>query len=284
MRQVEIDGWRTCHSGKISDGAGAMTIFDRLERRFGWISFPGFLRYYAILHALVFAIQMLRPEMGQMFEFDRAKIFSGEVWRVFTMFFASSEFGRPGFLTIIFLFFAVNFAFMISDGIEGAWGEFKTSIFFYLGILMILVANFIYPYPLVRSSFALYASAFFVFATLFPKMEIRLFLFLPIQVRFLGIFQAVLLLLLVLGSPGLIPFVVMAFANYLIFAGIPALKGRAMMMESAGRRKNFKAAQTLAGEAFNTCDVCKKTDVGNPELEFRVANDGKEYCMEHLPE
>jgi len=261
-----------------------MTIFDRLERRFGWISFPGFLRYYAILHALVFAIQMLRPEMAQMFEFDRAKIFSGEVWRVFTMFFASSEFGRPSFLTIIFLFFAVNFAFMLSDTIEAAWGEFKTSLFFYMGIFLILIANFIYPFPLERSSFALYASAFFAFSTMFPKMEIRLFLVFPVQVRFLGMFQGLLVLLMIFGDPRLIPFVIMGFANYLVFAAIPALKGRAMILESAERKKNFKAAQTPAGEAFYTCCVCKRTDVSDPQLEFRVGSDAQEYCMEHLPE
>lgn len=262
----------------------AMTMIDRLERRFGWISCPGFLRYYAIFHAVVFALQIFRPEMAQMFEFDRAKILSGEVWRVFTMFFASSEFGRPGIFTIVFLFFAVSFAFMISDSLEGAWGEFRTSLFFYLGILLILTANFLYPINIPRSAFALYASAFFAFCTLFPRQEIMLFFVIPLQVRFLGMFQAVLILLMVLGAPILIPFVLMAFTNYFVFAGIPAVKGTAKLREAAGRRKSFNAAKAPKGEAFYTCCVCQRTDVSNRELEFRVGSDGKEYCMEHLPD
>lgn len=260
-----------------------MTMIDRIERRFGWISCQGFLRYYAIFHAVVFAIQIFRPEMAQAFEFDRAKILSGEVWRVFTMFFASSEFGKPGFFTILFLFFAVNFAFMISDSLEGAWGEFKTSVFFYLGILLILLANFIYSIDVPNSAFALYASAFLAFCTLFPKLEIMLFFVIPVQVRFLGMFQAVLILLMAISAPVFIPAIIMAFTNYLIFAGIPALKGTARVMEAAGRKKSFKAAKTPQGEAFYTCSVCQRTDVSHRELEFRVGKDGKEYCMEHLP-
>ena len=261
-----------------------MTMINRLESRFAWISCPGFLRYYAIFHAVVFAIQIFRPEMAQMFEFDRAKILAGEFWRVFTMFFAVSEFGKPGFLTIIFLFFAVNFAFMISDSLEGAWGEFKTSLFFYLGILLILAANFIYPTNIPRSAFALYASAFLAFCTVSPRLEIMLFFVIPVQVRFLGMFQVVLILFMVLGSPMLIPFMLMAFTNYLIFAGIPALKGTAKSMESVARKKSFNASKVAQGEAFHTCCVCQRTDVSNRELEFRVGSDGKEYCTEHLPE
>jgi hypothetical protein len=54
-----------------------MTIFDRMERRFGWLSFPGFLRYYALFHVLVFVLQYIRPDIGEVLEFDRAKILSG---------------------------------------------------------------------------------------------------------------------------------------------------------------------------------------------------------------
>lgn len=261
-----------------------MTLIDRLERRFGIISCPGFLRYYAIFHAVVFALQALRPEMGQVLEFDRAKILSGEFWRVLTMFFANSEFGKPTFLTIIFLFFAVNFAFMISDSLEGAWGSFKTSLFFYMGIALIIIANFAYPIPLPRTTFALYASAFLAFTTLFPRVEIRLFFVIPIQVRFLGMFQGALLILMMVGAPILIPFMLLAFANYIIFAAIPALKGKKMLLESAGRRKVFNSAKVPKGEAFHTCCACDSTELTNPELEFRIGKDGREYCNEHLRE
>ena len=259
-----------------------MTVFDRLERRFSWISFPGFLRYYTLFHVLVFVIQFMLPDIGQVFEFDRAKIFSGEIWRVVTFFFASSQFGPPTITSIIFLIFAVNFAFMIGDGLEGAWGTFKSSLFYYIGIVLTIVANFAYPFNIPLSGFVLYASAFLAFATLFPKTEILLFFVLPIQIRFLGILQAVVVLLMVLTTPILLPYVLLGFTNYILLAGIPALRGTALAIDSTKRKQRFNAGVESKDAAFHTCAGCDRTDVTDPGLEFRVGSDGREYCIDHL--
>jgi len=34
---------------------------------------------------------------------------------------------------------------------------------------------------------------------------------------------------------------------------------------------------------FHVCAICKRTERDSPELAFRVAADGQEYCLEHLP-
>ncbi len=260
-----------------------MTFFDRFERRCGWLAFPGFLRYYALFHVLVFVLQLFRPDIGELLEFNRAKIFSGEIWRVATMFFANSEFGNPrSFMSILFLFFAVNFVFMVGDSLEGAWGAFKTSVFCYTGIILVLIANFVYPVSVPFSGTMLYASAFLAFCTLFPKTEILLFLVLPVQVRFLGMFVAGGLLLAVISMPLLLPFFMVALANYFIWAGVPALRGTARVIEAGKRKKVFKGDGV--SEAFHTCSVCRKTDVSDPHAEFRIGRDGEEYCSGHLPE
>lgn len=261
-----------------------MTVFDRLERRFGWISFPGFLRYYALFHVLVFVIRFVRPDIGQVFEFDRAKIFSGEIWRVVTFFFATSQFGPPTMASIIFLLFAVNFAFMIGDGLEDAWGAFKSSLFYYIGIFLTIVANFAYPFNIPLSGFVLYASAFLAFATLFPKTEILLFFVLPIQIRFLGILQGIVVLLMVLTAPILLPYVLMGFANYILLAAIPSLRGTVSAIDSTKRKKRFNARISSDDRAFHTCASCDRTDTTDPGLEFRVGGDGREYCIDHLRE
>lgn len=260
---------------------------DRFERRFGWLAFPGFLRYYALFHALVYGLQIVRPGIGQVLEFDRAKIFSGEVWRVVTFLFSSSGVAGVGSLGIsfgiLFLFFMVMIAFMMSDAIEGAWGVFRTSIFHYCGVLGLIAANFLFPNAMPGSGFLIYGSAFFAFATLFPKVELLIFFILPVQVRFLAMIQAVFLLLGVLAAPLMLLFFLLAYANYLVFAGIPALRGQARVVEAVKRRGKFKAAKFPEGDAFHTCAVCGKTDVTDPGLEFRVGADGREYCDEHQP-
>jgi hypothetical protein len=261
-----------------------MTVFDRLERRWGWVAFPGFLRYYALFHVLVFILQLVRPDIGQSLEFNRDKIFSGEVWRVVTMFFANSEFGNPrSIMSLIFLFFAVNFVFMVGDALEEAWGAFKASLFYYTGIFAVLVANFVYSVAVPLSGTVLYASAFLAFCTLFPRMQILLFFVLPVQVRFLGMLMAAGFLLTAISTPLLLPFFAVAFANYVIWAGVPALRGTAAAFEAGKRKKVFHAAKLAAAEAFHTCSVCGKTDVSDPRLEFRIGKDGEDYCLEHLP-
>ncbi len=256
-----------------------MDFINRLERRWGWLAFPGFLRYYALFHVLVFVLQLIRPDIGQVLEFDRAKIFSGEVWRVATMFFADSQFGNPRSpVAIILLIFAVNIVFMVGDGLENAWGTFKTSLFYYTGIVIVLAANFAYPVAVPLSGTVLYASAFLAFCTLFPKVEILLFFVLPVQVRFLGMLVAGGLLLKMLPEPILLLF----FTNYIVWAGIPALRGTARVLESGKRKKLFNAGKNAASEAFHTCVVCQKTEVTDPQLEFRIGADGEEYCTSHL--
>jgi hypothetical protein len=258
-----------------------MTFFDRLERRFGGLAFPGLLRYYALFQVLVFVLQMFIPEIGAALAFDREKIFSGEVWRMVTMFFANPQFGRPSLLNIALLIFAVNFVFMVSDGLENAWGSFKASMFYYTGIFLVLVANFLYPFNIPASGLTLFGAAFIAFATLFPRTEILLFFVIPVQVRFLGMFAAALIVLGAISEPVLFPFYLLAYTNYFVWAGIPALRGSVRLIEAGKRKRAFSAGGT---EAFHTCVVCKKTDVSDPQLEFRIGTDGEEYCTEHLPE
>jgi hypothetical protein len=259
-----------------------MMSFGQLEQRFGWLSFPGFLRFYALLHALVYLLQLVRPDIGALLEFDRAKILSGQVWRVVTFLFSSSGFAGVGMIGVLFFYFMVMIAFMMSDALENAWGIFKTSLFYYFGILALIVANFVFPNAMIGSGFILYGSAFLAFATLFPRVEFLVFFILPIQVRFLAWLQAAGLLISVFSSWIMLPFFLLGYANYIIWAGIPALRGTARVIEAAQRRKRFNAAKAPEHESFHSCASCDRTEVTDPGLEFRVGADGREYCEDHL--
>ncbi|MEO5915424.1 MAG: hypothetical protein ABIS50_14415 [Luteolibacter sp.] len=263
---------------------GDMNVFDRLERRWGWLAFPGFLRYFALFQVLVFILQLFQPEIGRALAFDRDKILSGEIWRVATMFFSNGQFGAPNIMSILLLIFAVNFVFMVSDGLESAWGSFKASLFYYTGIILALVANFVYPMAIPYSGMTLFAASFLAFATLFPMVEILLFFVLPLQVRFLGMILAFGIVMTLVKFPILLPFFVLTFANYIIWAGIPVMRGNARVLDATKRRKIFNAANLPESDAFHTCIICKKTDVSDPHMEFRIGADGEEYCAEHLPE
>lgn len=259
-----------------------MRFLDRFERRLGWLSFPSVLRYYALFHVLVYLLQFINPLIGRILEFDREKIFAGEVWRVVTFLFASSGSGGLGAMGMLFLFFMVMIAFMMSDALEDAWGVFRATMFHYTGFLGLLAANFLYPAPMPGSGFFIYTSAFFAFATLFPKVEFLMFFILPVQVKWIAILIAVFTLAGLLNDPLFAGFLLLAFGNYIVWAGIPAIRGRVQIMEAGSRRKKFEKKKTNPDEAFHRCATCGRTEITNPELEFRMSEDGEEYCGEHI--
>ncbi len=262
---------------------GEMVFSKGFERRFGWMAFPGFLRYFALLHVLVYVLRIARPGIGVLLMWDRGSIQAGEAWRVVTFLFASSGFGQFNSMGMIFMVFMVMIAFMISDALEAAWGVFKTSMFYYCGILGLIVANFFNPvWVMPFDGMFLYEAAFFAFATLFPRVEFRLFFILPVQVRFLAILGGLGLISPVFRNPMWLLFMLLIFANYLLWAGIPAMRGMARVVKAGKRRERFHAAKADAQNAFHRCEVCGKNDVTDPHEEFRVGPDGHEYCEDHL--
>lgn len=259
-----------------------MLFLDKWERKFGWLSFPGLLKYYALFHVLVYLLQIVNPAIGTVLDFDRGKIMGGEIWRVVTFLFADSGSGGLGPFGALFLFFMVMIAFMMNDALEGAWGVFRTSLFHYTAIAGLLIASFLYPLPMPGSGFFVYTSAFFAFATLFPRHEFLMFFVIPVQVRWLAMLGGGLLVFGTFSDPIYFGFLLLSFGNYLLWAAIPALRGQARIVKSVARKRKFDKSKLDDDQAFHHCKSCGRTEISDPELAFRMAADGEEYCEDHL--
>ena len=236
-----------------------------------------------MLHAMVYVLTIFQPRIGFLLAFNWERIQAGEYWRIATCLFASAGMGTATPMGLFLWFFLVMIAFMISDALEGAWGVFKASMFYYCGILGGIAACFVAPDKSMITGMFLYLSALLAFATLFPRVEFRLFFVIPVQVRFVAIFLAVIMLSPLVTS--LLGWVLLGlgFMNYLLWAGIPALRGKSREVKAVTRRRQFNATNGKPGEEFHRCDVCDRTEISDPGLEFRVGADGKEYCDEHVP-
>ncbi len=231
---------------------------------------------------MVYLLQIVSPTIGQALDFDRNKIFAGEVWRLVTFLFASSGMGGFSPIGAMFLFCMASLAFTMSDMLEASWDVFRTSVFYYVGYMGLIIANFLYVTPMYGSGFFIYMSAFSAFATLFPKFELRIFFIIPVEARWLAILFGVLVIFEMIGYPPYLGYVALCFANYFLWAGIPALRGQARVVGSAQRRKRFKKDSYMDENAFHRCAQCDRTELSDPELEFRMTIDGKEYCTDHL--
>lgn len=154
-------------------------------------------------------------------------------------------------------------------------------------------------------------SMLLAYAATFPDATVYLFFVIPVKMKWLGIiygafiiYEAVTYLRYVGQSAAyIIPVVAIAASllNFLIFF-LSSRKRIHLTAEQRRRRREFRRASEKsvgkpAGRASESggvisirkprhrCEVCGRTDLSNPELEFRYCSKcagSHEYCMDHL--
>ena len=253
-----------------------MNVIDFLERRFGRFAIPGLVRMIVALNALVFVCGKLNPALLYYLNLNAGAVRHGEYWRLFTYILI------PGTDSYFWILFALAFLWMIGDGLESVWGAFRLNLFYGIGMLGTTVAALFFGAD--SSNAMLNTSLFFAYAWFFPDVEIYVLAILPMRIKWVAWLMAGWLLLQFLnGSLGFKMAVTASLANFLIFFG-PEIVARARQRNQvAGRRRSFAKAAIPEGEPLHQCVVCRRSDLSHPELEFRVARDGNDYCLEHLP-
>jgi len=151
-----------------------------MQRKFGKFAIKNLMLYIVSAMGIVFAVDFLVPDVSlvHLFAFDVAAIMDGEFWRVITFIFI------PINANLIFIALVLYFYWMIGSSLEREWGAFKFNIFYFCGIIGTIVAGMITGYA---TNYFLNLSLFFAFAILYPNVEIRLFLVIPVKVKWLGL-------------------------------------------------------------------------------------------------
>lgn len=261
-----------------------MSWIDSLETKFGRLAIPGLLRIVVAFNALVYILYKMNPGFIGMLTLNPARVLHGEVWRLATYIFIP-QFGGlfPDFLSVILYLW---FLWFIGDGLEQSMGAFRLNLFYLVGMAGTTVAAFFFGSSF--SSAILNASLFYAFARYYPDIEIYLFFVLPVKVKWLAWISAFFLLVI---TPVMLPgsrmlyyiSVMIMLANYLIFFGPEIWRDAGHRATVAQRRQKFENTRVPESEALHCCAVCKRTELTNPDLDFRVGPDGNDYCTEHLP-
>lgn len=256
-----------------------MTWLDKLERRLGFLAIPGLIRIVAGFTALVFLLS-LNPDFHSLLELKPALIRRGEVWRLVTYIFLppanlTQQFGW------LWAIFAIWFLWFIGEGLERAWGPFRITLYFLIGMIGTTAAAFLFGVGF--SNTILIASLFYAFAYFYPDEIIYLIIF-PLKVKWVAWFSAALLFLKFVAGPNSIRVALpIALSNYLIFFGPEFLRALRHRGEVSIRRQRFESSSRSESEPLHKCATCGATELSDPNLEFRVSRDGQEYCMAHLP-
>lgn len=225
--------------------------------------------------------------------FDRTSILHGQIWRLFTypLTFSSSN----TLLTLIALFCYYS----IGNAMERVWGTCKFNLFYLTGVILMDIYCLLFP---CRADVTyLNTSLFLGYATMYPDAGFLFMFIIPIKAWIFALFDLALVLFgLIFNSFPYNLFSVISLANYFLFFGkdvlnVIPLKWRGKAMNSF--RKVTRPASPQAkvipmtpkkeNQAnFNhRCAVCGRTDVTNPELEFRYCskcNGYYCYCEDHI--
>lgn len=185
---------------------------DILEKKIGWFALSNLALFLAALQGFGYFAYLANPAILSRISLNPEALMSGEIWRVIT-FLAIPLDNSPFFMIIAiwFLYFSVNL-------LESQWGEFKTT--FYLFISILITNIYSVATGLEIGSFRyIELSILFAMATLFPNMEM-LFLVFPVKMKYIGFLSLALLAYEFATAASIYKYyIVLVYTNYFVFFG-----------------------------------------------------------------
>jgi hypothetical protein len=252
-----------------------MRFLDTLERKYGRYAVPNLTTAIVIGQAFLY----LFAYSGQM-DLSRAllipaRVLAGEWWRLVTFIFV------PPSSSLFWIFFALYAFYLMGGALEGHWGAFRYNIFLLTGYVMTVVASFLFPYQAASTVF-IGGSVFLAFAALYPDFQFYIFFILPVKVRWLAILAWIGYgMSFYSGDWSTRLLIVVSIGNFFMFFGRDI-----WWRMKTGKRKMAEQARAIGGkqEAFHRCALCGKTDLTNPDMDFRYCQEcgGLGYCMDHI--
>ena len=253
----------------------SVTLLDWLERHLSRFAIPRLIRYVVALNALVFILLTLDPKYVSALFLDRDAILQGQVWRLVSWIFI------PDTLSPIWVIFYLMVVWWTGELLEGTWGTFRLNAYYFLGMFFCVASALIFGAS--GGNMFLNLSLFLAVATLAPNMEILFLLVIPLKLKWVALISLLWpAYILVTGSLPVKMIVIMCLGNYLIFFAPSLIRRSRENRQTMKRRTRFEAAKD-ASPTLHRCEACGITEATDPHADFRVANDGKEYCTAHLP-
>src|ERR1041385_6198486 len=210
-----------------------MTWLDKLERRFGFLGIPGLIRIVIGFTALVYVLVYLNRGFESFLTLDPVLILRGQVWRLVTYIFL------PQTLSPLWVLLALWFLWFIGEGLERAWGPFRLTLYFVVGMIGTTLAAFFFGSNF--SNGMLITSLFFAFARFYSDEVIYILFILPVKIKWLAwIYAAFLMLGFVLGSNSYRAALAAALANYFIFFGPEIVHEARHRQDVSTRRRRFE--------------------------------------------
>lgn len=267
-----------------------MNILNKLERKWGRYAIRDLMKYVCILNVVGLIPSFMDPYFFYKYlALDPAAILHGQVWRLVTFLMQPDSTGTFGqvLLSLLMIFIYYN----IGSTLENLWGSFRFNLYYISGMVFTIIASFL-VYGIYHVSFPmgnsyLNLSLFFAIAIMFPDTQFMIGFLFPIKAKWLGIVYAVLLTASLIGGNAATRILILgSVLNVIIF--FIASRGTQTVQQAKQKKRKAEFSRELkpnAKGARHKCVVCGRTELSNPELEFRYCSkcEGEaEYCQDHL--
>lgn len=270
---------------------------NKMERKFGRFAIHNLSAYIIALYAAGYLMSFLMPSLLNYFYLEPYYIMRGQVWRMVSWVLIPPE--SLDIFTIIMLFFYYS----VGNALEQKWGAFRYNVYIFSGILFTVIGAFLLYFIVggntifgIFNSFSTYyinMSIFLAFAASYPDAHVLLYFFIPIRMKWLGIFYGVMVGLSFVSSGWVGKVVILAsLLNFLVFF-FSTRNMKQYSYKEQKRKMEYRRAvqQPVGGGSRSTtitrhkCAVCGRTELDGEDLEFRFCSkcDGNyEYCQDHL--
>lgn len=271
---------------------------------------PNLMLYISLGSALVYIMGMVGKSdiLYNLLCFDRELILQGQVWRLVSYVLTYGY----GDYNIVLVAIGLLCYFSLGRSIENLWGTLRFNLFYFSGVLLQDVFCLLFGGWATVSNLNL--SLFLAYATLYPNAHFLLFFIIPVKAWIFAVFDlavmaydVIMMTWLGLFPYSLFPFV--ALLNYFLFFGrdfvnVFPVSWRINASRLFQKKKKYAPKEDRpkvvpfpnAGSYEATvakpqspythrCTVCGRTDVTNPELEFRYCSRCKGYycyCEDHI--
>ena len=248
-------------------------MLNKLERKFGKYAIPHLIVYliggYALGYLLQIGGMITNVNFIRFMTLEPYYIIHGfQFWRLITWVMIPPSNG------ILFVLIMMLFYYQLGTVLEHTWGTFRFNVYMFGGIIATIIGAFVlyFIYGLIGiphavgignyfTTYYINMSIFLAFAVCYPDMEVRLYFLIPIKMKWMAVVYAVLVLIDAMnGGPGRGP--------------------------GSGRGYGPGNGRPGSGPiARHKCAICGRTELTNPELEFRFCskcNGNYEYCQDHL--
>lgn len=283
-----------------------MKWMNKLERKLGKYAIPNLMFYIIVLYGVGFVLGLLSPTFYiNYLSLNIDAVLHGQIWRLITFII------QPPDTSLLFVVFTLYLYYMIGTELERVWGVFRFNLYFFMGVLFhILAAALVYliwGVSLPVGTYYLNMSLFFAYAAIYPNQQFYLFFVIPIKVKWLAWIDAAYFGYTILqaflpaygGAGGYVGLVYKSWAleafvsllNFLLFyfstRNYKRYSPKEVKRRQTYRREVYEARknQQYANGARHRCTVCGRTELTDPNLEFRYCskcNGAYEYCQDHL--